>query len=365
MDTAKLRELAREWLHGRRLIGLIAAVAVLVAGSTVGVIVFGGSGGKHLTAYFDHTIGVYPGSDLRVLGVKVGTIDSVKPEGTKVKVTLTLDSGVRVPADADAVVVAPSVVSDRYIQLTPAYTGGPELADHTVLDTDRTASPLEIDQLYDSLTKLSDALGPNGANKNGALSDVLATGAANLKGNGLALGNTIAQLGKASKTLSGSSQDLFSALTYLQSFTSMLKTNDSKVKAIDDQLASVTGFLADDKDNLSGALSSLATALNQVNAFIQQNRGRISTTVNSLVPLTQSLVDQRASLAETLDTAPLALTNVLNAYDPAYGTINGRADLNELSMGRSGASRTASQLASILPLPSAGTVYSAPSGGAK
>lgn len=355
----------RTWLRGRRLIAVAAALAVLIAGTTVGVLALGGRGGKHLTAYFDHTIGVYPGSDLRVLGVRVGTVDSVHPVGTKVKVSLTLDSGVRVPATADAVIVAPSVVSDRYIQLTPAYTGGPELPDHVVLGTDRTASPLEVDQLYDSVKKLSDDLGPHGANSNGSLSDFLTTGAANLKGNGQALGTTIAQLGKASKTLSGSSPDLFAALTYLQSFTSVLATNDAKVKSVDQQLASVTGFLADDRDHLGQALNRLATALGQVNTFIQDNRGRISSSVNALVPLTQSLVDQRASLAETLDTAPLAMTNLLNAYDPAHGTIDGRADLNELSMGP-GASRAA-QLAALLPLPPADTVYGTPGspGGAK
>lgn len=349
-------------LGPRRVVAIGVAFGLLVLAGAGTVLALNRSGGKHLTAYFDHTIGVYSGSDLRVLGVKVGTVDSVEPVGTQVKVTLTLKPGVRVPAGADAVVVAPSLVSDRYIQLTPAYTGGPEIADHTVLTTDRTASPLEIDQLYDSVTRLSDALGPKGANRDGALSDVLKTGADNLRGNGQALGDTIAQLGKASKTLGGSSQDLFDSLTYLQSFASMLKTNDGRVRQVDQQLSSVTGFLAGDKDDLSGALSQLAGALGQVNTFIQENRGRISSSVNSLVPITQSLVDQRASLAETLDTAPLAISNVLNAYDPARGTIDGRADLNELSMRRAG---RASRLAGLLPLPSTGTVHGTSPGGAR
>ena len=109
-------------------IGAVIVAAVLVAG---GVILYRTSHqGKQVTAYFTETIGVYPGSTVRVLGVPVGTVDSVQPQGTEVKVTMTVNSGVPVPADAKAVVVAASVVSDRYVQLTPAYTAGPQLTDN-------------------------------------------------------------------------------------------------------------------------------------------------------------------------------------------------------------------------------------------
>src|SRR6516165_8651608 len=102
--------------------GVVILVAALVAG---GVLVYQANHpAKQITAYFRTTIGVYPGSSVRVLGVPIGKVDAVQPEGTQVKVTMTIDSGVPVPAGARAVVVSASVVSDRYVQLTPAYTGG-------------------------------------------------------------------------------------------------------------------------------------------------------------------------------------------------------------------------------------------------
>jgi len=308
-----------------------ALVVVIGGGTAAGVVSLGGGGGLRITAYFNRTIGVYSGSDLRILGVKEGTVDSVTPDGTQVRVVLTVDPGVKVPADASAVVVAPTLIADRYIQLTPAYTGGPQLPDHGSIPESRTGTPMEIDQLYQSITQLADSLGPNGANSDGALSQLLNTGAANLNGNGAALGNTINQLGSAAKTLNGNSDQLFATLTSLQSFTSMLKQNNSQVQSATGELSSVSGFLAQDKTDLGTALSQLATALGQVQSFIQDNRGQLQNVVNQLVPITQTMVQQRASLAELLDTAPLAADNVLNAYDPAKGTIDGRADLNELS----------------------------------
>jgi len=360
----------------RRLLraGVVVMVLAVVAGAmaAAGVRAFGGPDGPHVTAYFDRTVGVYKGSDVRVLGVKVGTVEAVHPQGRQVEVTLRLDHGVKVPATAGAVVVAPSVVADRYVQLTPAYTGGPLMKDHDAIPAARTATPVEVDQLYDSITRLSTALGPDGANATGALSRLLDTGAQNLDGNGKAIGDSIAQLGAASKTLDGHSGDLFATLSYLQSFTTMLKNNDGKVKDATDQLSTVTGFLAEDKQNLGGALQQLSTALGQVKTFIEDNRGRLKTSISRLAPITQTLADQRASLAELLDTAPLAADNLLNAYDPQHGTLDGRADINELSMGPDlTAAATTTKTAALrpvapgattlpLPLPPVGTVYGSP-----
>ncbi|QNP66396.1 MCE family protein [Streptomyces genisteinicus] len=317
----------------RRIVGIGAGLAVVAVAGTSGVMALDASGSTRITAYFERATGVYEGSDLRVLGVKVGTVDTVTPVGERVRVTLLLDEDVKVPHDAHAVVVAPSVVADRYIQLAPAYTGGDALEDGAVLPAERNAMPLEVDQLYASITELSTALGPDGANADGALARLIGTGAANLDGNGKAIGDSIEQFGKAARTLDGSSGDLFDTLAHLQSFTTMLKKNDGNVAKAEQQLASVTGFLADDKENLGAALKELGTALKKVKAFIQKNRGALKENVDALVPLTRTLVDQRASLAEALDTAPLAAGNALNAYDPVNRTLNGRADINELSFG--------------------------------
>jgi len=360
------------------------AAAVLAAALVVGGVLLYRSthSGKQVTAYFAESVGVYKGSTVRVLGVPVGTVDAVRPDGTRVKVTMTLNHGVAVPAGVDAVVIAPSIVADRYIQLTPAYTGGPVLPDGAVIPLSRTAVPVEIDQVYASLAKLANALGPNGANKNGALSGLIKTGAANLAGNGAYLRQMLTQFGGLSKTLGGSSGNLFATIAYLQRFTTMLKNNDGQVRLAEDQLAQVSGFLASDRRDLSAAITELAVALTRVKGFIGGNRALIESNVSKLSAITSILVRERASLAEALDAAPLAADNLVNAYDAARHTLVARGYLGELigSAARSGAFTTASTMpgghtapagsvaipASLtgllppLPLPTAGTVYSTP-----
>jgi phospholipid/cholesterol/gamma-HCH transport system substrate-binding protein len=370
-----LRTKRDRWVLGIAAAFVLAALIiplVLLAGSS--------SPGAQITAYFTETIGVYPGSTVRVLGVPVGTVNSVQPDGTGVRVTMTVNSGVAVPASADAVVVAPSVVADRYIQLTPAYTGGPRLASGAVIPVTRTAVPVEVDQLYASLTKLANALGPNGANKHGALSDLIKTGATNLAGNGAYLRQMITEFSGLSRALGGSAGNLFASVANLQSFTSMLKTNNGQVKLAEQQLAEVSSFLASDRQNLSAAIDELAIALKQVKSFIGGNRSLLVANISKLASITSLLSQERASLAEALDTAPLAADNLVNAYDAAHHTLDGRGDLNEFTMGNVTAARTTAdlqtgtdgpagsvavleaELSSLppLPLPVVGTVYATP-----
>ncbi|MFF3644518.1 MCE family protein [Streptomyces sp. NPDC002564] len=325
----------------RKLLAAVIALVVVAAGIvTVRAL---DSTGTRITAYFDRAVGIYAGSDLRILGVRVGEVKSVHPQGTRVRVELAVDDGVRVPASARALVVAPSIVADRYVQLTPAYRTGPALDDGAVLPAARNRTPVEIDQLYASITDLGEALGPDGANSSGALSDLLKTGAANLDGNGEDIGRSIEEFGKATKTLDGSSDDLFATLRSLQTFTTMLKNKDTDVRTAQERLDTVVGYFADNKDDLAGALKELGTALGKVKTFIKDNRGELKGNVDRLVPITKTLVRQRAALAEALDVAPLAAGNLVGAYDSDSGRIDGRANLNEISMG-----------GPLLPLPATG-----------
>jgi phospholipid/cholesterol/gamma-HCH transport system substrate-binding protein len=289
--------------------------------------IFSGSGDDRITAYFTRAVGVYAGSDVRVLGVKVGEVDSVEPRGEQVAVTMSFSSTVNVAADTNVLVVAPSVVADRYIQFSKLAGNGPKLADGAVVDVSRTGTPVELDQLYASLNTLTTALGPNGANKDGALSDLLNTGAANLQGNGKAFNDTVTNFADLARTLAGNKDDLFGTVDELQKFTTMLAGNDNQVADVNSQLAAVTSNLADNKSELAGALNTLGGALADIQDFIKDNRALVKSNVDNLAVTTQTLVDQRKSLAETLDTAPLAVTNVLNAFDPVTGTLQGRGDL--------------------------------------
>ncbi|MCG3756257.1 MCE family protein [Amycolatopsis sp. Poz14] len=317
---------------GRSLVTWLGFACVAALLLTAGIyLVLRDTGGTKISAYFGKTVGLYAGSSVRVLGVAVGEVTAVTPQGQAVRVDMKVNDDVPIPKDVGAVVVSPSLVSDRYVQLTPAYDSGPTLASGTVLARDKTATPVELDDLYASLDKLSTALGPNGANKNGAFSDLLDTAAANLKGNGKDLNSTVSRLAELAGTLDDSKDDLFSTVKNLNSFTSALSQSDSQLNEFYQRLADVSGFLADDSHDVGAALESLSTSLQDVKQFVADNKNGLSSNVAKLASLTKVLVDQRAALAEVLDIAPTGATNFINTYDAASGTIAVRDNLNEIT----------------------------------
>jgi phospholipid/cholesterol/gamma-HCH transport system substrate-binding protein len=291
---------------------------------------FGQDERKTLTASFPRTVSVYEGSDVRVLGVPVGTVDSVTPQGTEVVVTMSYDPEVKIPADAKAVIIAPSIVGDRFIQITPAYTGGDVLASGEVLGIDRTSTPLELDDIYSSLNDLNVALGPNGANKNGALSDLLEVTAKNFAGQGASFNQTIGNFGDLSQTLDDNKDELFGSLTEVQAFVSTLAENDTTVRQFNQSLASVSDLLAGERQELVSSLDNLGTALGQVKDFVDTNQAVLGRDIGKLNRVAKVLVNQRDNLQEILAVAPLALNNLALTYNPQAGTLDTNANIGNL-----------------------------------
>ncbi|WP_243056417.1 MCE family protein [Nocardioides sp. SR21] len=310
----------------KAIVPAVIVIALVAAAFTM----FSGDDTRTVTAHFPRTISIYEGSDVRVLGVPVGTVDSVKPSGTDVVVTMTYDADVKVPADAKAAIIAPSVVGDRFVQLTPVYTGGDVLADGEVLEEDRTAVPLELDQIYTSLDDLTVALGPTGANQNGALSDLLETTAENFGGQGAKFHQTIEDFGKLSATLDDNKEELFGSARALQGFISTLARNDSTVRRFNDSLSDVSSMLAGEREELSASLEALAGALGQVKTFVAENRAVLGRNITGLNRVSKVLVKQRDALAEVLEAGPLALNNLALTYNPQSGTLDTNANLGEL-----------------------------------
>ena len=311
-----------------RVIGAVVVVAIVVG---VGLYLFAGASSKKVSANFSSGVGVYPGTPVKILGVEVGSVTKVTPKGDSVKIEMKYDHKYQLPAGAISVVVANSLVSDRYIQLAPAYSGsGPTLKDGANIPLSRTASPSELDDIYAALNQLSVALGPNGANKNGSLSTLVNIAAANLHGNGAAFGNSITQLSKAASTLANGREDLFGTVRNLQVFTQALSASDTQVRHFEEQLAQVAGDLADERADLGAALHNLTGALHDVAIFVKANVGKVHTDVVGLEDITNILVKEQSALNESLAVGPVALANVVHAYQETQGTLGTRSNLGNL-----------------------------------
>ncbi|MCF8589711.1 MCE family protein [Gordonia liuliyuniae] len=307
-------------------LGLVLLLIVGAAGWWASTLV----GTTKVNATFTSAVGIYKGSDVRVLGVDVGKVTEVTPRGDVVDVEMRVNRGIDLPEGVQAMQIIPSIVADRYVQLAPAYSGGEKVGSDVTLTTDETHVPVEIDAIYANLQKLSKSLGPEGANKNGAVTDFVETAADNLDGNGAKLGKALTNLSKAATTLSDGRGDLASTIKNLNVFVGALRENDSQVRQFNTQMASFNTFLAGERNQLGTALDSLSYALGDVATFVADNNDRIGDAIRGLHPTGQALLDNKEHLLEIFTVLPVTISNLINAYDAESGTLAMRLNLPDL-----------------------------------
>ncbi|CAN5601035.1 MCE family protein [soil metagenome] len=311
------------------LAGLLAVV--LVAGSIVLLrqTVFGPT---RITAYFTSATGIYPGDEVRVLGVKVGTITAIEPAGAQARMTLDVDSDVPIPADAKAVLVAQSLVAARYVQLAPAYdSSGPEMRDGAVIPVERTAIPVEWDAVKTQLMRLATDLGPKSDVSGTAVARFIDSAANSMEGNGAKLRQTLAELSGVGRILADGSGDLVDIIKNLQTFVSALRDSNEQIVQFGDRLATLTSVLNDDRPTLDAALTNLSSAVGDVQRFVAGSRAQTAEQIQRLGNVTQNLVDHKIDLENVLHVAPNAIANAYNIYNPDTGSQVGAFVLNNFA----------------------------------
>ncbi|WP_163744750.1 MCE family protein [Mycolicibacterium madagascariense] len=313
-------------------IGLsVALVLALVAGAFVAYQGFDKANRTHVVAYFDTTNGLFTGDEVRILGVPVGVIDSIEPQAQRVKVGFWVDDSYKVPADAKAVIVSPQLVTARAIQLTPVYTTGPQMRDGATIPLDRTAVPLEYDDLRAQLEKLTTALQPTQPGGVSTLGAFVDTAADNLRGQGANIRSTVIQLSKALSALGDHSGDTFTTIKNISVVVSALQDSASLLTQLNGNLATVTGLLTSDPNAVGNALSDLNSVVTDATQFIKDNRDSLGTATDKLASISTTVNSNLDDIKQALHVFPNAAANFANVYQPSQGALTGAIALNNFA----------------------------------
>lgn len=308
----------------RARIGLsILLVALLVGGIGVVSRVDAVTGRTRVTAYFDNSNGIYPGDQIRILGVPVGEIESIEPQPQNAKITFWVEDEYEVPAEVSAVIISPSLVTARAIQLTPAYTGGPTLQNDAVIPQDRTAVPVEWDQLRTQLDELSRTLQPTSPGGVSTLGALIDTTAGNLRGRGSEIRETVVNLSQSLSILADHSDDVFSSVRSLAVLVSALHDSADLTGQLNRNLAAVGALLADDPQEIGRAVSALHTAADDVGGLVAENREAVGVTTDKLSEVAAALGASIDDIEQALHLLPTTLGNYVNIYQPAQGSVTG------------------------------------------
>jgi len=316
----------------RKLILIVVLVAASLATVAYAVVPREANHRITATAQFEDSVGLYAGNAVSVLGLPVGTVTSVVPKSTYVEVTMSIDNGIDLPADVQAVTVSTSILTDRHIELTPAYRGGPKLKNGDVVSLNRTRTPVEFDRTLAMVDKLATALKGDGGG-GGPVADLIAIGDQITASNGPDIKATLDQLSRALRLGSDdgaqTKNDIQAIVTSLAELTQEAADNDGAIREFGSNLRHVSDILSAENLSSGSTGTNINQILEQATSLLEQNRDGLKSTATDFEAISRAVVDYRRELSEFFDVAPLAIDNVYNALDPNAGVIRIHALLDK------------------------------------
>lgn len=308
---------------------VIALAATVVVAVVAAIVVIPRLFPKQIqvTAHFEDAIGLYTGNTVDVLGMPVGKVTSVAAKDSYVEVKLAIDKKVDIPADAMAVTFSQSILTDRHVELTPPYRGGPKMKDGDLIGLGRTRTPVEFDRTLQMVDKLGSALRGDEQGR-GPLGDLVNLGA-QVATHGPDIKATLDKLSAALRVGDDkgarSKKNIQEIVTALSELTQAAAENDAAIRQFGSNVRQLTDILAAE-DLGSGTTGATANRLlAEMSRILEGNRDALKDTVANGRAITTTLTDNRRELAETLDVAPLTVDNIYNIIDPVAGSARAHA----------------------------------------
>lgn len=288
-----------------------------------------------ITAQFEEAVGLYEGNAVSILGMPVGRVTEIDPKDSYVEVKLVIDKDVDVPADVQAVTVATSILTDRHVELTPVYTGGPKLRDGDVVSLPRTRTPVEFDRTLAMADKLSRALDGDGRG-NGPLANLIGIGAKISSGSSHDIKSALDQLSQALRLSNDSGaatkETVSSIAASLADLTRAAADNDTAIREFGTNVRALSELIAAENLGAGRTGAKVNQILDQATAVLEKNRDTLKSTLGDFGDLTVALTDNRRQVEEILDVLPLVGTNIYNAVDPSGHTLRIHPTLDKLML---------------------------------
>jgi len=278
-----------------------------------------------VVAYFPETLGLYPGDKVQIMGVRVGSIDKIEPAGDRMRVTLHYNSKYKVPANATASILNPSLVASRNIQLSPPYSGGPVLKNGAEIPIERTQVPVEWDQLRESISDILRQLGPTAEQPKGPFGELIESAADNLARKGKQVNETLNGLSDALTALNEGRGDFVAITRSLSQFISALYQNDRQFTALNGNLAEFTDWFTKSDHDVADTVKHVDEVLSTVRKFVGDNRSVLARDVNNLADVTTAILqpEPRDGLETALHVLPTYAGNFNNIYYPLHSSLVG------------------------------------------
>ncbi len=303
-----------------RLIAIVGTLAVLAAAIVGAGAYWVKSATDHitLTAQFESASGLYESNVVAVLGMPVGTVTKITPMPGYVEVQFTVDKNVQVPVDAQAVTLSTSILTDRQVELSPPYRGGPTLKDGDTIGLDHTKTPVEFDRVLGMLDRLSLSLKGDGKGQ-GPVADIIDPAARMADGNGEKIKAGLGELSKALRlSAEGGTttrEQLTAIIKNVSSLFDAAAANDGKLREFASTVHQLSQILDEEALGTGSSGRRFNELVKQAGDIVEANRDHLKQTILNSNTALKAVVDNRREISEWIDVQPLAWDNMYNVVD--------------------------------------------------
>lgn len=276
----------------RRLAGALVALLV-VAGCDIQTAT-APKGGLTLRAEFDDVQDLTRGHYVQFSNVNVGSVKSLKLDGYRARVTLSIVDSRKIPVGTQAVIRRTSLLGEHYVDLVPPEdfdpVRGPFLRDNDMIN--ETSTQLDVEQLAKQASVVVGAIDGD------AVASTLEAGSQALSGRGATLNRAIAQSANVIGTLHDQQAALASALDSLAALGAAVSPRSNDVAALIEELAQATSVVAANRDRVVAGVESLVELASTTNrTVLVPHTDRIIGLLGRLDPVLSEIAAGNKSIA--------------------------------------------------------------------
>lgn len=228
-----------------------------------------------ITAEFRDAAGLVVDNQVRVAGIKVGTVANVELVGDKVVVTMEIDDGTEIPKDAFAEIKLATILGTKFVDLE-AKGGSPYMEAGDNISIEDTAIPYEIYQASNQGTNvLEDLDGP-------ALNDALVELTKLINVSKDELGAALAGLNELGAGLNDKQEDIRSLLTNANDLTDLLADEGNEINELIVNSDTVLASLAAKREEVQSLLEATRMMSGQLTGLLRDNRANVDGILTNL-----------------------------------------------------------------------------------
>lgn len=292
------------------LVGLAGLLLVVLLAFNAGNIALLGGGGTTYHADFTEASDVRSSADVRIAGIKVGSVSSVKLAGDHVRIGMKLDPGTKLGTLTRADIKIKTLLGQMYVSLTPDGPG--QLNPHQDIPLDRTTTPLIVTAAFEDLATHVQAIDVT------QLQDSFNVLAADFANTPDTVSQTLRGLSRLSNTIASRNAELQQLLQHAQGVSATLASRNAQVTALINDGDTVLQLVSQQRDVIHALLVNTSTLSQQISALVAENQGLLTPALRNL----QSTVDILTKDQGQLDRGIHLLAPFLRDFTNTLG--NGR-----------------------------------------